>query len=293
MDPLTLFALANTAVAAVKKGCQLYKDIKGAAGDVKAVLKDLDEQFSKAHPPGTPVSVEVKNQFIQEKNRVIELNRRDGETTGIYQELANYLGDFFDNMNKCMAVIEEEERKNREEIYEGEDSLGRRALQLVIMKKQLEQMQTELREMLVYNAPEELGSLWTDVSEMMKEMGGQQKILLTRKIREDERKILRRREKFKMYMTELSYGGVAFVLAITMIILMTWVSHDRRHRWPELEPAILAQKREERKKQHLLELKEFEEQQAAADRAFNQREQDFIKKQRANEEMQNEDKSGE
>ena len=293
MDPLTLFALANTAVAAVKKGCQLYKDIKGAAGDVKAVLKDLDEQFSKAHPPGTSVSVEVKNQFIQEKNRVIELNRRDGETTGIYQELANYLGDFFDNMNKCMAVIEEEERKNREEIYEGEDSLGRRALQLVIMKKQLEQMQTELREMLVYDSPPELGSLWSDVSHMMKEMGGQQKILLTRKIREDERKILRRREKFKMYMTELSYGGVAFVLAITMIILMTWVSHDRRHRWPELEPAILAQKREERKKQHLLELKEFEEQQAAADRAFNQREQDFIKKQRANEETQNEDKSGE
>jgi len=291
MDPLTLFALANTAVAAVKKGCQLYKDIKGAAGDVKAVLKDLDEQFSKAHPPGTPVSVEVKNQFIQEKNRVIELNRRDGETTGIYQELANYLGDFFDNMNKCIAVIEEEERKNREEIYEGNESLGRRALQLVIMKKQLEQMQTELREMLVYNAPPELGALWTDVSEMMEAMGGQQKILLTRKIREDERRIVRRRQKFKMYMTELSYGGVAFVLVITMIILMTWVSYDRRQRWPDLEPAILAQKREERRRQHLLELKEFEEQQAASDRAFNQREQNFIKTQRANEETQNEDKS--
>jgi len=291
MDPLTLFALANTAVAAVKKGCQLYKDIKGAAGDVKAVLKDLDEQFSKAHPPGTPVSVEVKNQFIQEKNRVIELNRRDGETTGIYQELANYLGDFFDNMNKCIAVIEEEERKNREEIYEGEDSLGRRALQLVIMKKQLEQMKVELREMMVYQAPPELGGLWTDVSEMMEAMGGQQKILLTRKIREDERRIVRRRQKFKMYMTELSYGGVAFVLVITMIILMTWVSYDRRQRWPDLEPAILAQKREERRRQHLLELKEFEEQQAASDRAFNQREQNFIKTQRANEETQNEDKS--
>jgi hypothetical protein len=291
MDPLTLFALANTAVAAVKKGCQLYKDIKGAAGDVKAVLKDLDEQFSKAHPPGTPVSVEVKNQFIQEKNRVIELNRRDGETTGIYQELANYLGDFFDAMNKCMAVIEEEERKNREEIYQGDESLGRRALQLVIMKKQLEQMKTELREMLVYDSPPELGGLWTDVNEMMDKMGGQQKVLLTRKMREDERRVVRRRQKFKMYMTELSYGGLAFALVITMIIMMAWVSHDRRQRWPELEPAILAQKREERRKQHLLELKEFEEQQAAADRAFNQREQNFIKKQRANEETQNEDKS--
>ena len=69
MDPLTLFALANGAVAAVKKGCQLYKDIKGAAGDVKAVLKDLDEQFAKAHPPDKPVSVEARNQFVKEKNQ--------------------------------------------------------------------------------------------------------------------------------------------------------------------------------------------------------------------------------
>jgi hypothetical protein len=152
-------------------------------------------------------------------------------------------------------------------------------------------MKVELREMMVYQAPPELGGLWTDVSEMMEAMGGQQKILLTRKIREDERRIVRRRQKFKMYMTELSYGGVAFVLVITMIILMTWVSYDRRQRWPDLEPAILAQKREERRRQHLLELKEFEEQQAASDRAFNQREQNFIKTQRANEETQNEDKS--
>ena len=47
MDPLTLFALANGAVTAIKKGCQLYKDIKGAAGEVKSVLKDLDEQFDR------------------------------------------------------------------------------------------------------------------------------------------------------------------------------------------------------------------------------------------------------
>ena len=291
MDPLTLFALANGAVAAVKKGCQLYKDIKGAAGDVKSVLKDLDEQFNKAHPPGSKVSVEVRNQFVQEKNRVIELNRRGGETSGIYTELGDYLGDFFDAMTKCMAVIEEEERRNREELYEGEASIGKRALQLVLMKKQLEQMQTELREMMVYNAPAELGALWTDVSEMMKSMGAEQKILLKKKLRDEERATARRRAKFKLYMSELSYGIIVLAMGITMVLLMAYVSHDRRQRWPELEPAILAQKREERRNQHLLELKEFEEQQAAADRAFNQREQDFIKKQRANEETQNEDKS--
>ena len=259
MDPLTLFALANGAVAAVKKGCQLYKDIKGAAGEVKSVLKDLDEQFSKAHPPDKPASIEARNQFIQEKNRVIELNKRGGETAGIYQELANYLGDFFDNMNKCIAVIEEEERKNREEIYEGNESLGRRALQLVIMKKQLEQMQTELREMLVYDSPPELGGLWTDVSHMMKEMGGQQKILLTRKLREDARRAERRRAKIKHYMEELSYGLFALVMGLTVVIMMTYVSYDRKQRWPELEPDVLKIKQAERRKEHLIWLQAQEE----------------------------------
>ena len=267
MDPLTLFALANGAVAAVKKGCQLYKDIKGAAGDVKAVLKDLDEQFNNNHKD-KPATVAQRNTYIEEKNRVIELNKKQGETAGIYQELANYLGDFFDNMNKCMAVIEEEERKNREEIYEGDQSLGRRALQLVIMKKQLEQMQTELREMLVYDSPPELGGLWTDVNEMMTEMGGQQKILLTRKMREDARAAERRRAKFKHYMEELVWGGLAFALAITMIILMAWVSHDRRQRWPDLEPAEIKKKQEQRRIEHLIWLQAQQERIEKEDKEF-------------------------
>jgi hypothetical protein len=260
MDPITLFALANGAVAAVKKGCQLYKDIKGAAGEVKSVLKDLDDQFHKAHPPGTPVSVEVKNQFIQEKNRVIELNKRGGETTGIYTELGNYLGDFFDAMTKCMAVIEEEERKNREELYTGDSSLGKRALQLVLMKKQLEQMQVELREMMIYNAPPELGALWTDVSEMMKSMGVEQKFLLKKKLRDEERAAARKREKFKLYMTELSYGGFVIVLGLTMTLLMAYISYDRKQRWPELEPEVIKQHQAERRRLHLLELQQYEEQ---------------------------------
>ena len=47
MDPLTLFALANGAVSAVKAGCKLYKDIKSAAGDIKDVLKDEEKYIKK------------------------------------------------------------------------------------------------------------------------------------------------------------------------------------------------------------------------------------------------------
>jgi hypothetical protein len=239
MDPLTLFALANGAVAAVKKGCQLYKDIKGAAGEVKSVLKDLDDQFHANHPPDKPATVTQRNAYIEEKNRVIELNKRGGETAGIYQELATYLGDFFDNMNKCMAVIEEEERKNREEIYVGEESLGRRALQLVIMKKQLEQMATELREMMIYNAPPELGGLWTDVSEMMKEMGKQQKVLITNKMRAEEVIAKRRRAKMKLLRDEAIIGVAILAILFVFVSTILWVAYDRMQKYPQYGTGII------------------------------------------------------
>jgi hypothetical protein len=262
MDPLTLFALANGAVQAVKKGCQLYKDIKGASGDIKGILKDLDEQFNNNHKD-KPATTAQRNAYIEEKNRVIELNKKQGETTGIYQELTRYLGDYFDNMYKCMAVLGEEERKDREEIYEGDDSLGKRALQRVVMKKQLEQMTVELREMMIYQSPPELGALWTDVSEMMKEMGAQQKFLISRKMRAEERAAERRRQRLRHYAEELTYGGFMIVMAITITLLMAWVSHDRRQRWPELEPDIIKANREERRRIHLMELQQWQEHQSA------------------------------
>ena len=63
MDPLTLFALANGAVAAVKQGCKLYKDIKGAAADVQGVLKDLEEQFTQRHKDRPPTVAKKINTY--------------------------------------------------------------------------------------------------------------------------------------------------------------------------------------------------------------------------------------
>ena len=173
MDPLTLFALANGAVKLVKEGCKLYKDIKGAAGDIKDVLKDLDDQFHnkyKDHPP----TVAEKNQYIAEKNRIIDLNKQAGDTTNIYTQIGEQLGVYFDNLHKCNAIFQEEERRSKTEVYHGEDSVGKRALQRVLLKKQLDAMGAELREIMVYQSPPELGALWTEVEAMMKVVGKEQ-----------------------------------------------------------------------------------------------------------------------
>jgi len=255
MDPLTLFALANGAVAAVKKGCQLYKDIKGAAGDVKAVLKDLDEQFAKAHPPDKPVSVEARNQFVKEKNRVIELNKRDGETVGIYTELGEHLGTYYDNYYKCMAIFEEEEKNSRHEIYQGDASLGKRALQRVLMRKQLEQMGTELREIMVYQSPKELGALHSEVEEMMEVMGKQQKVLIARQMRADHVRAVRRKRRMDAVWANAIWGVMGIVIAASIGLMMAFLIQDRIEKYPQLGTGIIP--KSERQRQSETEPKKY------------------------------------
>ena len=246
MDPITLFALANGAVSAVKAGCKLYKDIKGAAGDIRGVLKDLDEQFHNNHKD-KPATVTQRNAYIEEKNRVIELNKRDGDTTSIYTEIGNHLGTYYDNLNKCIAVFEEEERKARTKIYEGDDSLGKRALQRVLMKKQLEQMAVELRELMVYQSPPELGALYTEVEEMMVKMGKEQKVLITKQIQREEIENRRRTVRKKQMMYQAMIG----ISIVTMIFFMggvfVWVAHDRQQKYPQYGNGLFPKTEEQRR----------------------------------------------
>jgi Fe2+ transport system protein B len=232
VDPITLFALANGAVAAVKQGCALYKEIKGAAGEVGDILKDLEQQFHSRWD-GKPVPVEAKNQYIREKNRVIELNKRGGETTNIYQEIGNHLGTYYDNYYKCLAVFEEEERRAHTEVYQGEDSLGKRALQRVLMKKQLEQMRKELREIMVYQMPTELGALYTEVEDMMQEMGKEQKILVAQHMQREARDQRLREQRRRDLNHQAVIGAVLFAGIMLVFYMFAVIIQDRIERYPE------------------------------------------------------------
>jgi hypothetical protein len=251
MDPLTLFALANGAVSAVKAGCKLYKDIKGAAGEVKEVLKDLDAQFQKLHPPEKPPTVAQKNAYIEEKNRVIELNKKgnQGEHTGIYQEIGEHLGTYYDNYYKCIAVFDEEEKRAKTEVYTGDASLGKRALQRVLMRKQLEQMGTELREIMVYQSPPELGALYTEVEEMMKQMGKEQSVLIAKQMQIQAVQDRRRAARMRRLRDEFIIGVAIIVIIFTMGGTFMWVAYDRQQKYPQYGDGLFPKTEEQRRRE--------------------------------------------
>ena len=227
MDPITLFALANGAVSAVKAGCKLYKDIKGAAGEVKEVLKDLDDQFHKLHPPDKPPTAAQVKELNDKKAEVKELNKRSEDTTNIYTEIGDYLGQYYDNYYKCIAVLEDEEKRSKTEVYTGGDSLAKRALKRVLMKKQLEQMGIELRELMIYQSPPELGALYTEVEAMTKELGKEQKALMVKEL--DKARL--RKQRMAKYQFEIAFGIAVIFLVFVLMGFFMWVSYDAQRRW--------------------------------------------------------------
>jgi hypothetical protein len=216
MDPLTLFALANGAVQAVKKGCELYKEIAGAAGDVKGILSDLDAQFGEKFRDRRPTVAE-KNQFIEEKNRIIELSKK--QPTDVYTTIGEELGVYFENYAKCSAIFEEEE-KHALEVYTGETSLGKRALQRVLMQSRLTAMEAELRELMVYNCPPELGDLYTRVYAMMEKMKKEQAVAWAKKRVSDKIAAAKKRRRIEhIKCNAWKYGiGTVVILYITWLI---------------------------------------------------------------------------
>ena len=223
MDPFTLLATANAAVAAVKKGCQLYKDIKNAAGDVNDVLKDLKEQFHKIVDP-TPAQ---KMQYNAEVQRVQEIAKAD--PNDVYTQIGDQLGALMDAYDALSKALLQEELQGKK-VYKGEESIGRRALRRIIITARLDAMLAEIRETMVYKAPSELGSLWQKFETMWDRIVAEQEAANAEEIRQLQAARWRR-EKIKRKLKEQLTSVLAVVFVIVWflwLMIMIRTSHTYR-----------------------------------------------------------------
>ena len=207
MDPLTLLAAANAAVAAVKAGCKLYKDIKGAAGDVSDVLKDLKEQYNKIVDP-TPVQ---KQQYNAEVQRVQEIAKAD--PNDVFTDIGNQLGALMDAYDAISKLFLKEQLEAKQ-VYKGEESIGRRALKRILITSRLDAMLTEIRETMVFRAPPELGALWSKFEEMWQQIVAEQEAAHAEEIRLAQIASWRRRRRIAEIKSK-----VAWVSAVVFVVL--------------------------------------------------------------------------
>lgn len=119
----------------------------------------MKSQFGKIQNPTNAQKI----QYNEEVARVQEIAKAD--PNDVFLRIGNDLGalmDAYDNIGKAFLAQEAQAT----EVYKGTESVGKRALNRVIIRARLDAMLVELRETMVYKAPPELGDLWGKYEKM-------------------------------------------------------------------------------------------------------------------------------
>lgn len=216
MDPLTLLAAANAAVVAVKKGCELYKEIKGVAGEAKDVLADLKSQYDKIVDP-TPTQ---KQQYREEVQRVQEVAKADPNDT--YTEIGEQLGKLMDSYDALSKALLAEQVAGKK-VYKGDESIGRRALRRIIITTRLDAMLTEIRETMVYRSPPELSGLWGKFEEMWQTIVAEQEAAHAEELKLIQMARWRRRRKIAELRAKATWIS-AVVFVVLWAVGLMWLT---------------------------------------------------------------------
>ena len=221
--------MATSAFKLVKESCEMYKEgrqfvvdakkeIDGVVGDIKGIQKDAKGIFgffaklfaTKEKPTVAPVKAKPKKKVEFDENQ-------------IYAQVADALTKFFHAYNGLKNYA-----KEQEEIAltatgeEGQDI----AIKLVIANLQMEKLNDEMREYMVYHVPEEMKDLYSRVNKMVGHIANQQ--ALARKAELDKKRkaawLKRQRQE------EIRDKTIAITLTVLMIgwiwIMMMVIAHS-------------------------------------------------------------------
>lgn len=231
--PFTLLAAANAAVAAIQQGCELYKEYKGTVlqakatfDEVKGIAVELEDVgtgiwdfiksklFSKEQPPTLPPPVVKKAEEPSAPQEVSPIRQLDEQSIKV--DLVKNLKIFFKGMITLQKKIKaQQDRVETEDI--DPDELLDISLDQVVALKEMEKMQKNIREIMVYQSPPELGALYTDVVNMFGLVQEKQEIARLANLRKRKNEWLRK----ERLLSKLRQR-IAWVVGLAVIVLEIW-----------------------------------------------------------------------
>lgn len=219
IDPITIAAAykaCTTAIDLAKKGVDLYKQIKSTSGDVSDVLKDLKEQYHKIVDP----SPEQKKQYNEEVKRVQEVSKAVPDD--VLNDIWSNLGTFIDQYEALVKIYVQSEAAAKE-VYKGDLSLGRRALERIRLESKLNEMLAQVREQMVFNTPQELGSVWSRFEKAWTDIQNEQADALAIETRKIQAARWQRRQQINRVKSQLAWIGAVVLTILWAIMLMVLI----------------------------------------------------------------------
>lgn len=237
--PLILLAGALKAVEAIQQGCELYKEYKGTVlkaketfDEVKGIATEVTqvstgiwsfikekltsyELFPSPEPPPKPLP-DTQQKVTESETKRVVASKPEYDEQSIKNELIKNLKVFFKAMISLDKKIAAQQLRIDTQYIEPDELLDV-SLDLVIAKKEMEKAQKEIREVMIYQSPPELGALYTDVIEMFGIVQEKQEITHLRAVREKKEEVVR-----KTKLINKIRQRIAWVVVMTLIVLEIW-----------------------------------------------------------------------
>lgn len=222
-----MVALASGALKFIKDSCEMYKEgrqlvtetineVQGVAKDVKNVKKSATGIFGFfAEVFGRK---EETNEVQPQENKTVKPKRKqpppEFDENLIFTQVADALTKFFQAYNGLKNYVKEQEELA---LTVGDDEGQDIAIKLVIANLQMEKLNTELSDYMVYSVPHELKDLYTRVNSTIGDIATKQALARREKLLAKRRAEWQRRQKADLIKTR------ALVITATLLMIAwTW-----------------------------------------------------------------------
>ena len=187
----------------------VVKDVKQAQNDVKGIWAFFTSLFSSYKRTEAVQPTEQPKKKVKQKAPEFDENK-------IYADVADALTKFFHAYNGLKAYMEEQETlATTVGNEEGQDI----AIKLVIANLQMEKLNEELREYMVYHVPSEMKDLYSRVNKMIGHIANQQQLARKEELDKQKRLAWQRKQ-----VTDRIQQRIMVGMATAMVILWVWIS---------------------------------------------------------------------
>jgi len=191
----------------------VVKDVKGIQNDAKGVWGFLTGLFGGKKQEATKVA-EAPKKKVKQKAPEFDENQ-------IYAQVADALTKFFHAYNGLQTYKMEQEASA---LTVGDEEGQDIAIRLVIADLQMEKLNDEMREYMVYHVPQEMKNLYSRVNDMIGLIANKQQ--MARKAELDRKKAIawqRRRALNKIQNRVLAAIATSLVIAWTWLMILTMI----------------------------------------------------------------------
>lgn len=244
MDPISLLLMAQSAVSAIRAGCQMLsegkaeigkfkKQVEGGVADAKAIYKEVtgiwgwvQGLFGAAPKPSSSVVIQPTKQLddigVVDTTKSGKKTKREPEPELSYEEFqARAVHEICENLKVYFEAIRHLKAHCRELEEEAltTEKVADSAIDRIEMQWQMKELHKQLKQAMIYGTPEELGlgSMYKEFLVKYDEILEEQDVARELKLKKERDNAWRHEHRKEILVAKLTYVAAVAMGALQMI----------------------------------------------------------------------------